>query len=735
MLRVAFSKSDPPYRIAFGTQRGSDGRVILNRSFDLAQVRLESRSQLNDADWLSLVTPPADWNLRTIPTSYGETYWLFRGQKQVAQLPLRPELHGRPSATCWIADAQGQPFAVAVGTALQGNIYVFRLEAADEARLMRQFRGHEGGVRSISMSQDRRYLVSASDDATIRVWNLAGFETESDLTNRWGGELQVQNGELAVVSLREDGPFYFRGFRVGDVIDALLWMDSRDGKTKQSTDPEVMLNVLRTAGPDAQIVFEYRRREMAQPVMQLLPAWQQLAALFVAENREWAFWTPAGFYDASFEGHKLFGWQVNRGLQLLPEFFLAAQFQQALERPQVMAHLLNAGSLEAAFRAAQQPPPANAQNAVGDQYRLKPRVEIIAPQPDALVSGATPVEARITVRDGLQLTPPKAFANGVVAPRRRLVDVQATEGGFTYHYAWDAQLPSNARVVIQVVASTDAAVVDTQSVVVRQDVGSRRPARLYVVAAGVNQYRDAQIQRLDFATSNARSLIDTLQSRARGLYESEATMLVDDQVTRPMWTVVSRAYAERLRTEAGPDDLLVFFLSGHGVRDEETSRYYFVAANARYDDVKSQRFGDCLAFEDFAAFADVPCRKLVVLDTCHSGAVQQPLRQQDLKAALRALQTDVVFTLTASEGSQEAAEERGRRLGRFTSRLLEALSGAADQKVAGGNGDQVVTLQETYQYVSSALAADSVDSATIQHPTVGPIDLLDFAVLPLAAGG
>jgi uncharacterized caspase-like protein len=200
-----------------------------------------------------------------------------------------------------------------------------------------------------------------------------------------------------------------------------------------------------------------------------------------------------------------------------------------------------------------------------------------------------------------------------------------------------------------------------------------------------------------------------------------------------MWSVITRQSADRLRQEAQADDLLVFFLSGHGVRDEATQKYYFVTADARFDDVKAGRFSDCLSFDDFAAFADVPCRKLIVLDTCHSGAVQQPLRQQDLKAALRALQTDVVFTMTASEGSQEASEQKDKRLGRFTARLLEALSGVADQTAQGGNNDKIVTLNEAFRYVSAAVPLDSQGDEIVQHPTFGPIDLVDYAVLPLTS--
>ena len=144
---------------------------------------------------------------------------------------------------------------------------------------------------------------------------------------------------------------------------------------------------------------------------------------------------------------------------------------------------------------------------------------------------------------------------------------------------------------------------------------------------------------------------------------------------------------------------------------------------------RGDKFGDCLSLEDFQVFSDLPCRKLVVLDTCHSGALQ-PLRQRELKSALRALQDDVVFTLTASEGGQEAVEERDRNLGRFTSRLLEALQGAADRQ--DGNGDGIVSWTEVVGYVERMVTADSIGDEFQQYPTAGPSELLDIADFPLA---
>ncbi|MEZ6077261.1 MAG: caspase family protein [Pirellulaceae bacterium] len=94
------------------------------------------------------------------------------------------------------------------------------------------------------------------------------------------------------------------------------------------------------------------------------------------------------------------------------------------------------------------------------------------------------------------------------------------------------------------------------------------------------------------------------------------------------------------------DDLIVLFVSGHGLVDEATDQYYFVTANARYSDLVRQNYRDCLSFRELMSWEDIPCRKIAILDTCHSGAIQ-PLDSEHLKSAVRSLQGDMVLTLTA----------------------------------------------------------------------------------------
>jgi WD40 repeat protein len=726
-LRVAFARHDPPYRVAFGFGLTGDGGLVWEQSFDLATVQLGRDKALAEADWQADPVAQGDWSVAVETGSAGDGPWLVQAGQRRARLPLLPNRHGAPSATGWIPDRQGRPLAVAVGTNVDNNIYVFRLTVAGACPLLRVFRGHEGAVTSLSVSRDGRYLASAGLDATIRVWPLRDVGADDELVNRWGATFAVVDNQLQVATIREDGPLFFRGLRAGDVIRRLSW---RDGTELAASDvPTAMREGLRQRPWDQLLAFESERGRTAVAAFQLLPAWQPLATLIVAENREWAYWAPSGYYDASFEGHKLFGWQVNRGLQRAPDFFRAAQLRQRLERPDIMSRLLAAGSVEAAFRAVHREPPLNSQLAVRQEYLLKPQVTILKPTPGTLLTGdRATIEAEITVGPGQELVPPKAFANGVLGAGGQLVAQAAADGGQKFTYRWDARLPSDPRLLIQVVAATGAKVADWATVVVDRTPPVRRPARLFVAVAGVNQYRDAQLPKLDFAVRNAGELAAALRDGAGSLYRSRAASLLDQRVTRPAWIVTMEHYAAELRVHASPDDLLVIFLSGHGVRDSETGLYYFVTAEARYGDLLAGRYADCLAFEDLSLFADVPCRKLVILDTCHSGAIQ-PLRQQQLKAALRALQDDLVFTLTASEGDQEAAETRQRRLGRFTARLIEALQGQADQQA--GNRDGVVTLDEAAEYAQRMVAADSAADPVRQHPTAGPRELLDFARVPL----
>ena len=616
-----------------------------------------------------------------------------------------------------------------VGTHGRNNIYIYRADGSNPPKQLRQFRGHAGAVASMSVSADGRYLVSGGEDATVRIWNLADMFTAGESINRWGVEFEIEGDHLVAQNVRDDGPLYFRGVRSGDRLIHLLWADEF-GKSEAETDPKAMIERLTSLPFDTLVVFRFTRMGRARPAFQSFAAWRPLATLFVDDHREWAFWTPAGYYDASFNGHQRFGWQINRDVNRLPDFFRAAQFREALERPDIMRRLLAAGSLNKAMRKSISrisPPPG--EDAIVNQYQNKPRIRLLSPRPgDLIAERELQVRAEIEVPLGARLTTPKAFVSGI--PARNVQRRTGREG--VEIFVWEFKLPQDETLHLEIVAATEAEAVDRVAYEFRQ-VGRRqqpRKPRLHLLAIGVGDYRDPQIQSLDFAADSVSAIAQLFRNYSSSLYRVSTDQLVDRDATRPLWRIYAAQAAEDLSKVVSPDDLVVLYLCGHGLRDRRTSQWYFVTADARYGQLMNDQYNDCLSFQDLALLSHVPCRKLAILDSCHSGAVQPVMRNDDLKSALRFLQDDLVLTFAASEGEEEAAERRETGLGRFTTRLVEAIEGAADER---GNRDGIVTLDEAIDFVTDAVAAESEAEGLPQHPTASPARLIRKLRVPLSA--
>jgi uncharacterized caspase-like protein len=176
--------------------------------------------------------------------------------------------------------------------------------------------------------------------------------------------------------------------------------------------------------------------------------------------------------------------------------------------------------------------------------------------------------------------------------------------------------------------------------------------------------------------------------------------------------------------------LLVIFLSGHGISDPRSDQYYFVTPASRHVDLLGRQYGDCIALEDFSSFGEIPCRKLVILDTCESGSFRAT-NQQDLKPLVRALESDLFFTVTASEGSADAYESKKDQLSFLTASLVAGMRGAADLPENGGNNDQQVGFAELVRYVTNRVPAEIATTGRKQYPGAAPKDLLEFAEIPL----
>lgn len=687
--------------------------------------------------------------------------WMMRGNQRVAMLDLQSYFklrpNGRVEQVAWINEPNGQVVGVAIALSGQNDIWVFELPS-DNTRLcslVRVFGGHEGAIASLDCSPDARYLISSSQDCTVRLWPLAGLPRLTPLTEtsaaqptaavelstrtRWGCDFSIVDNQLIAQPVGFTGPLYRKGLRGGDHISELSYEQFQaDGTLRRTTlvAPQEMLKFLSEPRFDVAVRFIPRRAGTEVPGFQAYPHWREIAAQVIAANREWAVWTPSGFYDASFNGNSLFGWQINRGVQQEPDFYRADRFQAILERPNFMRRLLTAGSIEQAAELAGAPRMGVGQ-VLENSLALQPRVQILTPQPQqALQQPQLQIRAEVILQAGQQLASSRAFVSGVPAGPVQQLRREAIAGGLErIELAWTARLPADRRLRIQVLCATDDLLVGAAAVDVTQPPGVAQgqakawpgKSKMFVLAGGISNYRDSRIPSLELGADNALGVMQTWLTRASSLYDVVPLALTDASLTPHVWRSTTQQLVEQLR-QAGPNDLIVLFLSGHGLIDPLTGQYHFVTANARYSDLVRHNYRDCLTFEDLLPWSEIPCRKIVILDTCHSGAVQA-LDSENLKSAIRTLQSDLVLTLTASEGNQLAAEYRGAQASLFAGAIQAALSAPPDS-----NRNGLLRWSELVNQVRQRVIASSVSGHVPQFPTAGPKDLLEVIELPVAVG-
>ena len=766
ITRVAFAVGDAdepacPKRLAVSTRPlGADGTAApLEAAFNfetLANAEAGAAGQ-----WAAEAGIAGAWSIAPQPviSKQGREVWqLIKDGKAASRIELALDWQGRAGArgraVTWIR-RQGEtaPWAVAIGA--DRGIFLYKLVDAEACPLIRRFRGNEDGVLALAVSADSKWL--ASGDGLAMLWPLAGLEQTTPLEDRWGVIVSVKDGKAVVDRVAGAGPLVGKDVREGDVITEISWTESA-GEVTTHRDAAAIVAALPVVPWNAQVAFSTRRGDTVRKIFQRLPAWENIASLHLAANREWAFWTPRGYYAASANGDTLFGWLVNRGVDQLPRFFKAQQFRRRLERPDVMSRLLQAGSLDAALRKAGRELPDNSAVVLPQQIVMTPEVRILDPQPgEAADEGSITVTAEIDTPEGTKLSRVQAYASGVVAPGEpRVIEDRPAADGRPRRtvYAWDIRLPKEARHLVQVFAASDQGPTDLREVPIEAPpVAAKptRPPRLYLLASGVNRYANSErftdlgLTDLTYAVDDAKSIRESLSRRTLGLYELAADrILINADVTRVGWKKAVEDLAAKAGDEIQPDDLLVVFLAGHGMVEDGTYSYLCEDATLRLSAEGNPQVseGGGITWDDFEVLRRIPCRKLAIVDTCHSGALGPAARS----TTVREFQENMILVLAAASDSEPSQESSAWGHGAFTKTLLEALDGAADvgssraggqvgaQRKKSGGPDGVVSLDEVVDHVlrkvpELTLVDDDVETA--QHPTVSPVAIVPYITLPL----
>ncbi|MBN2891532.1 MAG: caspase family protein [Bacteroidales bacterium] len=137
---------------------------------------------------------------------------------------------------------------------------------------------------------------------------------------------------------------------------------------------------------------------------------------------------------------------------------------------------------------------------------------------------------------------------------------------------------------------------------------------LYIVAVGISNYADTSMN-LDYAEKDANDVINLFSKKNKTFEKVNTLKLVNEQATRKNIL----ALKETLKTTK-EDDQVILFYAGHGLLDDNYN--YFLTT---HDFDVFDFFNSVVTYDEFVGLMDsIPARrKLVLIDACHSGEVDE----------------------------------------------------------------------------------------------------------------
>ncbi|MEI8374046.1 MAG: caspase family protein [Planctomycetota bacterium] len=664
--------------LGFRWQRSADPRGFNDwgtgawRVFDLVQRRWAAMPE-RFQPVLPLETVDG-WRVQ--PDRTNQYLWhVLNGKNQSFDLHFDRFVDVLPRCYAWIRPVGDKPVRLAVGH--RWGISLFELRPSGPQRV-RIFVGHADDVTSIGLSEDQKYLVSSSRDQTIACFSLEDWPYQAEL----GASFKIRGEELRVGEVASGSPAWESGLSPGDAITFLAF-----AAKPVAGGAAAWIDRLRHPEPGKELFFKVARPGQREPIDMLTtvrqrPQWK----FFATQDNEWVLWRWRDyFYDTSTNGDFYIGWEINESVRQTPEFHEAERFRRLFHRPDKVVEM---------FREA---------NFVSERVSIP---ELLPPKIDIAVRPFRPeqkeidVDIRLSPRAETKPDQPTHVAlwlnNEYQVKPWFPIDKQGKETVKVPRY----QLRPGKNVVMAQVRNSAGVRGDSEQLTLLGPSPSKRP-RIRGLFVGVQDYSSAVIvnargakegvPNLLFPVSDANKVCEFWQRQGETqLYSAmSAKKLLNKEVCNE--TLVSAL--QQVSKNVAPDDLFVLFLAGHGYAKPVGPKAYkpetfcFVCPN--FDTSRPYTTGLHLA-DLSRLLAQIPCRKLVLLDCCHSGST----------STIREVTPDGVgpIILAGCGANEESHDIPFLAHGAFTGALIEALGDRF--AVADTDRDGILTVDDLFSYVS-----------------------------------
>ncbi|MCB0477190.1 MAG: caspase family protein [Crocinitomicaceae bacterium] len=662
--------------------------------------------------------------------------------KRVGQLDCEMEL----IQTLAISD-DGKYLA---GAGFMGIIKIWDLETK---KLIKKMTGHAGGIYGLAFSPDNSHIASAGYDQTLRVWDLkTGKELhqKKDQTISISAVKYSPDGKYLAsaswdktINLYETQNYTLVKTLQGHVnmitsidfnSDGSLLVSAAGNNAVSEADNSMIVwsipsgekkcHFLDHSDQVSKVVFQKDKNRFISAsndgTIKISDAdeCKNVATLISYGYSDFALITPDNYYMASKEALKGISFRVDG------ELYPFDQFDLRLNRPDIVGErigftsprLLNAYKYVYKKRLRKM---GFTEEQLGKEFHLpKVRIENESDLPIATEEAEMLIKLKAW-DEKFKLDRINVYVNDVPIYGTNGILLRDQNLGSILKDIKVPLIPGPNKISFSVLNDKGAESLSKTVSIMRK--GDEKKSDLYIVAIGVSKYKDERFN-LTYPSKDAADIINSLEGSIELFNEIHVKKLVDEEVIIENMEDISDFVKD-----AKPEDVVIIFVAGHGVLDADFN-YYF----GTYDMDFNNPIEKGMSYERLDRILDniKSLRKLLIMDTCHSGEVDEEeveeggpdvdkvegdvefrsagagIRQkegigvensvelmQDLFSDLR--KGSGATVISSAGGAEYAMESSEWKNGLFTYCFLEGLkNGRADK-----NGDGKVLISELRQYV------------------------------------